>query len=425
MKHRLVIAVLLTVFVTAGARAQLLPAVPAVQLPQLPGDVLQHPLRQLTDITDQATATATVLEQTRRQRLAAFLQDNRATVAPDDRGFPAVRGEVLLASPAPDDVARLTGRGFTVIDDRTIAGLGLRTVRLATPAGMGLKKALKLARHIAGDRISADNLHFRSGEARGATPMSVSLAADDHASQRPVAIGMIDGGVAATPLIPARVTQQGFATGAPAPDPHATAVASLLIGDGAVRGADPGAHLFAADVYGRDPAGGGALAIARALGWMIENHVKVVTISLVGPKNALLGRAIALAERKGLTIVAAVGNDGPAAPPAYPASYPGVLAITGVDRHDRALVEASRALHLDYAAPGADMLAARPGSGTAKVRGTSFAAPLAAGRLAMLMAADGADARRALDREAIDLGPQGADATYGRGLVCGDCATRP
>ncbi|WP_373289620.1 hypothetical protein [Sphingopyxis bauzanensis] len=32
-----------------------------------------------------------------------------------------------------------------------------------------------------------------------------------------------------------------------------------------------------------------------------------------------------------MLIVAAVGNDGPAAPPAYPACYRGVLAVTGVD----------------------------------------------------------------------------------------------
>jgi hypothetical protein len=327
--------------------------------------------------------------------------------------------------PAPDDLARLTDRGFAVIDDSTIAGLDLRTVQLATPDGMTLGKALRLARKIAGDRISADNIHFRSGEAPLPASAGTAMALDDQAAAQTVPIGMIDGGVAATPLIPARVTQRGFATGAPAPDPHATAVASLLIGAGKVRGADPGARLFAADVYGNTPTGGGALAIARALGWMIENHVRVVTISLVGPKNALLARATALAEAKGLTIVAAVGNDGPAAPPAYPASYPGVLAITGVDARNKVLVEAGHALHLDYAAPGADMLAARPGSGTSSVRGTSFAAPLAAGRLAALMTRDGADARRALDREARDLGAEGPDKVYGRGLVCGECATRP
>lgn len=423
MKHGFAILVLFALLIGGAARAQLLPPLPGVQLPQVPDDLLREPVRRATELVDRAAAAT--LEQVRRQRIDTFLHDNRATVAPDDRGFPAVRGEVVLTSPAPDDLARLAARGFAVIDDRTIAGLGLRAVRLATPDGIDLKRALKLARRIAGDRISADNLHFRSGEAVAPLPAGASLAVNQPAAAQPVRIGMIDGGVAATPLIPSHVTQQGFAAGAPAPDPHATAIASLLIGEGKVRGADPGAHLFAADVYGRDPAGGGALAIARALGWLIDNRVKVVTISLVGPKNALLARAVALAEDKGLTIVAAVGNDGPAAPPAYPASYPGVLAITGVDAHRKVLVEAGHALHLDYAAPGADMLAAAPGSGTAPVRGTSFAAPLAAGRLAVLTASDGGGAHRALDREAIDLGAKGPDKIYGRGLVCGDCATRP
>ncbi|HVI99832.1 MAG TPA: S8 family serine peptidase [Sphingomonas sp.] len=422
MKRLLAISIPIALLASVAAQAQLLPPLPNVHLPQLPTDMLDQPLERVTTLVDR---TARVLDRTRLQRLTAFLHDNRATVAPDDRGFPAVRGEVLLTSPAPDDIARLADDGFAVIDDGTIPGLGLRTVRLATPKGMTLKKALKRARRIAGDRISADNIHFRSGE-RAAVAVSgvpTPSAAPTATSRAPV--GMIDGGVAASPLIPPRVTQHGFAAGAPAPDPHATAMASLLIGEGKVRGADPGAHLFAADVYGRDPAGGGALAIARALGWMIENRVKVVAISLVGPKNALLGRAVALAEDKGLTVVAAVGNDGPAAPPAYPASYPGVLAITGVDADDKVLVEAGRALHLDYAAPGADLLAATPGSRAAPVRGTSFATALAAGRLAALTTADHAEARRALDREAVDLGEKGPDSDYGRGLVCGSCATRP
>lgn len=421
MTRRFAMSITIALLAAAAAHAQLLPQLPGVSLPGVPLDVIDRPIGHTTELVNRTTARA--LENTRLQRMTAFLHHNRATVAPDDRGFPAVRGEVVLTAPVPGDLDQLADRGFAVIDDSTIPGLGLRAVRLATPDDMALGKALKLARRIAGDRISADNLHFRSGEGIAATTVGGAIAGDAEAPTRPVAVGMIDGGVAATPLIPARVTQRGFAAGAPAPDAHATAVASLLIGEGTVRGADPAAHLFAADVYGRDPAGGGAFAIARALGWMIESGVKVVTISLVGPKNALLARAVALAEGKGLTIVAAVGNDGPAAPPAYPASYPGVLAITGVDAHRKVLMEAGHAQHLDYAAPGADMLAAAPGSGTTPVRGTSFAAPLAAGRLAQLMTDDGDDARRALDREAVDLGPKGPDQVYGRGLVCGDCAT--
>src|SRR3546814_3360538 len=81
-----------------------------------------------------------------------------------------------------------------------------------------------------------------------------------------------------------------------------------------------------------------------------------------------------------MLIVAAVGNDGPAAPPAYPASYRGVFAVTGVDTKGRALPEAGRALHVDFAAPGEAVLAATGVAGTDRMRGTSFAAPLVAGR---------------------------------------------
>ena len=189
-----------------------------------------------------------------------------------------------------------------------------------------------------------------------------------------------------------------------------------------MRGAAPRAHLLVADVYGRDPAGGNAVALARALGWMAERRVPVVAISLVGPSNPLVAKAVSQARARGVHIVAAVGNDGPSAPPAYPASYPGVIAVTAVDGRDRALPEAGRALHLDYAAPGADMAAAGLGRKVLRVRGTSYAVPLVAGRMA-LAAARGAPPVGALDAEARDLGARGPDRVFGRGLVCGRCRT--
>src|SRR3546814_8356867 len=78
-----------------------------------------------------------------------------------------------------------------------------------------------------------------------------------------------------------------------------------------------------------------ASAIARALGWLVQNGVAVTTISLVGPDNKLLAIAVTRAQQRGMLIVAAVGNDGPAAPPAYPASYRGVFEVTGVDTKGR------------------------------------------------------------------------------------------
>jgi hypothetical protein len=91
-----------------------------------------------------------------------------------------------------------------------------------------------------------------------------------------------------------------------------------------------------------------------------------------------------------------------------------VIAVTAVDAGGRALPEAGKAVHLDFAAPGADMAAASPGQGYAKVRGTSFAAPLAAARLlfAGSPAALAAEARPGKGR-------------VGRGIVCGTCRTDP
>ena len=53
--------------------------------------------------------------------------------------------------------------------------------------------------------------------------------------------------------------------------------------------------------------------IAKALAWLADERVPVVTISLVGPANPLLARVVAAAQARGVILVAAVGNDGPAA----------------------------------------------------------------------------------------------------------------
>ena len=64
----------------------------------------------------------------------------------------------------------------------------------------------------------------------------------------------------------------------------------------------------------------------------------------------------------------------------------------------------------------------------ATVRGTSFAAPLVAGRLALRYPAPAVDrigpAVAALVMEAHDLGKRGRDEIYGHGLICGDCGGR-
>jgi hypothetical protein len=164
--------------------------------------------------------------------------------------------------------------------------------------------------------------------------------------------------------------------------------------------------------------------VAQALAWMVQNRVPVVNVSLVGPRNALVEAAVRRAAGRGVLIVAAVGNDGPAAPPLYPASYPAVVGVTAVNARGRALPEAARGPQVDFSAPGADMAAAGPGQGYVSVRGASFAAPLVAGLLARRHGR-GRDAVEALSAEARDMGARGPDPVYGRGLVASDLRVDP
>ena len=359
---------------------------------------------------DRAVGSVTRLAQDRLARLTGFVRTHGDRVEFDDVGAPARRGVVLLVDADNMSLEAAQKLGFSSSGVQQLGNLGLATAELAVPAGVPLRRALVLLRKaLPGKTLVADQLHFPSGS------QDIVAAKRAGAMMPPIRtlVGLIDGGVANT--VPVARTR-GFATGGPAPSNHGTATASLLRYAGVT-------NIAAADVYGRDPAGGSALAIARALDWMAGEKVPVISISLVGPRNPLLERAITALSARGTVIVAAVGNDGPAAPPAFPASYAPVMAITGVDGRNCALIEAGRALHLDYAAPGADIMAADAQGRSRPVRGTSFAAPLAAARAAAMIdrGKGGAALRGALDAEARDLGKKGPDASFGRGLLCGDC----
>lgn len=421
---RVLVALLLTIsllFTGIPARVAAQIALPPVQLPDI-----SRTLPSLPDIgAEPLIAVGDMLARARIDRITTLLRDNRDRIEPDRNGQPAVRGIIVATGIDDAMIARAAKDGFRLVDRDRIEGLDLDIARFAVPEGRSLARAQKrLAKLLPDAELDADHIYFASGPGGALPPAALATAAPSGKAS----LGLIDGGVAAHPSIAGRVEQRGFATGAPYASRHGTAIASLLIGSGAVHGSASGQRLLAADVYGADPAGGNASGIARALGWLVQRGVAVTTISLVGPDNKLLATAVSRAQQRGMLIVAAVGNDGPAAPPAYPASYRGVFAVTGVDGKNRVLPEAGRALHVDFAAPGNAVLAATGAGATERLRGTSFAAPLVAGRLALHYPAPAIDrigpAVSALVLDARDLGKKGRDKVYGHGLICGDCGGR-
>lgn len=406
----LILAVSAAALCAAGpTRAQLVPRLPPV------GGVVDRVTGALPDVGT-TLRDARALARAPLERARELVRRHPDRVALDAEGNAVRAGELIVIDADAGVASAAAARGFRLVERVELDGLGIAYARFEAPRGMGIARAIKTLRAVAGGReVSADPLYFASG----AMGVAMGGGGAAQASGSAGRIGIIDGGV--PPGTPGLARQQGFAQGGPRPNDHAAAIASLLTGGGGVRGSAGGARLHVADVYGDDPAGGNAAAIGQALAWMARERVPVVVVSLAGPPNPLLGRIVGAARRLGTVVVAAVGNDGPAARPVYPAAYPQAVAVTGIDARGRVLIEAGRAAKLDYAAPGADLLALGADGKARRVRGTSFAAPFVAARLSAHLGGGIDGALAALDREARDKGKRG----LGRGIVCGDCATRP
>jgi hypothetical protein len=408
-----------------SAFGQVLPPVQVPNLPGLPTDQINRTVNDTVNGTLGA-ADPQQLREVRRLRIRELLRTNRAGLETDPRGAPIVRSEVVALSPATAALESARAEGFTVGRTRPLEGLDATIVVLQAPAGMSTRRALQRLRQLdPGGVYDFNHVYLDSGVvAEGAAAEASPASAIAPGAAVPgVRVGLIDGGVQRShPVFHDVTIHEHGCAGGNVPSAHGTAVASLLVGHaGHFSGVAVGAELYSADVYCGLGTGGAVDAVADAFAWMSREHVPVINISLVGPANGLLEQLVRLVTTRGHIVVAAVGNDGPGAPPLYPAAYPEVIAVTGVDSHRRVLIEACRGKHVDFAAPGADMAAAGLAAEFALVRGTSFAAPIAAGLLArQLTAIDHARAeaaRAALTSQAIDLGPKGPDKVYGNGLI--------
>ncbi|MDR3527866.1 MAG: S8 family serine peptidase [Rhizomicrobium sp.] len=399
--------------VAAPAMAQLLPrgALPNL-IPSLP-----RTLHNTTGFLDNSLrGTVAVV------RDVAGRPANPRAFENDNNGARVLRGEVLCLSPTEQSLAAARSRDFEVVRQETLAALGLQIAVLRAPSGMSATEALALLqRSDPSGHYDYNHIYNPSGEGRSATAKDTAPAGSVPAPR----IGMIDGGIDRnhSALRHAAIETMVVAGDSRAPaTAHGTAVASLLVGQASdFHGALVNTTLYAADVYGGVATGGSAVDIARALGWLASKDVPVSNISLAGPPNLILAAAVAAFVRSGHILVAAVGNDGPAAPERYPAAYAGVVGVTSVDAQRAIQMDANRGADVAFAARGVDVRAAKLAGGYTVLTGTSYAAPLVAARFAVLMPrpdpAAAAQAWATLKAAAIDLGPPGRDTIFGYGYL--------
>jgi subtilisin family serine protease len=123
-------------------------------------------------------------------------------------------------------------------------------------------------------------------------------------------------------------------------------------------------------------------AEARAIRWAVDHHARVINLSLGGMRDpfvasrdsysALEASAVAYAVRRGVVVVAAVGN-GDQAPEqpwryaSYPAALPHVLGVSALASDGSVPLYSNRdPLYNDVAAPGDDLLSTLPRAMTAQ-----------------------------------------------------------
>jgi len=319
--------------------------------------------------------------------------------------------------------------GYSLKEKEKLDGLDMFIMTFECPPGINPHDAVvELERLQANSTVSVNHNYSLQFETT-----STKIASRDYADtliQWPemgclvkVPVGIIDGGVSAEFLQRHKdqITYKSFIKGQPPQSAlnHGDAIASILI--------DPNrlnqGHYYIASVVSQGENGqqySGIFPMLKALNWMVENEVKVVNVSLAGPKNKTLEKAIKRATDKGLIVVAAVGNAGKNSSPQYPAAFENVIAATAVNVDGEVYDSAVRGPHVDFSAPGVSIYIQGEDEGK-YVTGTSIAAPFVTATIAS-HANQGtrfsiADVTKKLSQSTKDLGPKGVDSTYGHGLI--------
>lgn len=209
-----------------------------------------------------------------------------------------------------------------------------------------------------------------------------------------------------------------------------------------VAGVAYGACLIPIKVLDKNGSGTSA-NVASGIRFAADKGAQVINLSLGSSASSqAIQDAVNYAYQKGVTVVAASGNDG-ASQVSYPAAYDDYVIAVGATRYDRTLASYSNyGQSIDIVAPGGDLSKDQNGDGYADgilqntfnpttkktnsfgywfFQGTSMASPHVAGAAALVISHGNATApdsvRTVLQSSADDLGDAGWDSMYGFGFV--------
>lgn len=174
------------------------------------------------------------------------------------------------------------------------------------------------------------------------------------------------------------------------PEFHGTAIAGIVAARTALMSVAPAADVIAIRAFADDngTSRSHSLAIIKAVDFAVARGARVINMSFAGPHDALLEEAIGRASEDGAVIVAAAGNGGPDAPPAYPAAFDNAIAVSATGPDDDVFDAANQGGYIAISAPGVDIVAPSPGGAYDITSGTSMAAAHISGIAALLLEQD-------------------------------------
>lgn len=340
------------------------------------------------------------------------------------------QGEVVVVDPPPGFAEKASTSGFYIIERTQLKNLGIEVIRLSTPRGMGVKEAIRvLAKQFPGVTVDANNRFDPSVGREDANARIMggweSLAPD---CGKDLVLGMIDSGIDMShpALKGQRIEYQEFykPDRLPAPPDHGTGVAAMLVGRAEWGGLVPGAQLYAANMFEINEEGkkvGSAIGLIKSMDWIASKKVDAVNMSVAGGDNKVVRKALDIAKKQNLLLIAAVGNWGRSDKPAYPAAYPEVVAVTALKGGELIYSHANTGKYVDFAAPGVGIWVATPGGGGEIQSGTSYATPYITAIAAVLRKSGRAGSpeefKNLLTKVTKDLGSPGKDDVFGTGAV--------
>ncbi|MCF8523769.1 MAG: S8 family serine peptidase [Aquiluna sp.] len=210
---------------------------------------------------------------------------------------------------------------------------------------------------------------------------------------------------------------------------HGTMVASLIAGQGStgsgVIGVAPKAKLLAISIGLGVPGSNTDDQIGQAVRWAVDHDADIINLSLTRNSQTWprsWDDAFSYAFENDVLVVAAAGNrTDQSSRPSAPATIPGVVSVGGVTKNQEPAEASTAGLGVAISAPAEDLLGAYPGEGYRLWDGSSAAAPLVSGLLALMKQADpkasANDLIKRLLTSATDLGLPGYDANYGHGVI--------